>query len=111
MIHLDCEWLLITLATAAAARAALSLALSLCRGCVVNGLGAGGLSPALRCRVPVGDVEPLLPRGEGAGGFISIAPRTGGATTVARGAVIGFVFVLTRDLEGGDGDLDLDWES
>lgn len=90
----------------------MSLVLSFCRGCVVNGLGAGGLSPALRCRVPVGDVEPLLPRGEGAGGFINIAPRTGGATTAGGGAAVKvLVFALTRDLEGGDGDLDLDWES
>lgn len=55
-------------------------------------------------------MDPLAPRGEGAGGFISIAPRKGGARAV--GGVVGaFDLAPARDLEGGDGERDLDGDS
>lgn len=107
------------LATAAAAIAAFcSLAFSWWRWCEVTGLGAGGFNPARRCRVPVvGEIEPLGGRGDGAGGFISMAPRWGAAAVTAGGLeggeVITVVLLLPaeRVLEGGDGERDLDRES
>lgn len=113
-INLDRERLLITLATAAAASAALSLLFSWCR-VAIKGLGAGGFSPARRWRVPVGEIEPLgPPRGDGAGGFISIAPRDCdvGKEFAAGGEDGGyFPLVWVLDRTEGDGERDLDKES
>lgn len=61
-------------------------------------------------------MEPLGGRGEGAGGFISIAPRCGApegtAAALAGGeGTVAFPFPPLRVLEGGVGERDLDRES
>lgn len=102
------------LATAAAAIAAFcSLAFSWWRWWEETGLGAGGFNPARRCRVPVvGEIDPLGGRGDGAGGFISMAPRWGAAGGLEGGEVITVLFLpVERVLVGGDGERDLDKES
>ena len=78
-------------------------------------MGAGGLRPARRCNVPVGEIDPLVGRGEGAGGFMSIAPRCGGGATIAvviDGGEAGCLpLPVARARDDGDGDRDLDRES
>lgn len=115
--YLDLERLLMILATAAAAIAAFcSLAFSWWRW-DESGLGAGGFNPARRCSVPVvGEIEPLGGRGEGAGGFISIA-RWGVAAVTAAGfeggevRTVDLLLPAERVLDGGEGERDLDRES
>lgn len=117
IFYLDLDRLLITFATAAAAIAALSLAFSWWRWWEESGLGAGGLRPARRWSVPVvGEMEPLGGRGEGAGGFINMAPRWGAVAAIVGGLEGGdvttaFPLPAPRVLEGGDGERDLDRES
>lgn len=117
LTHLDLERLLMILATAAAAIAALSLVFSWWRWWEESGLGAGGFNPARRCNVPVvGEMEPLGGRGEGAGGFINMAPLAGGAAATVGGFGGGELTAVLplpaeRVLEGGEGERDLERES
>lgn len=64
----------------------------------------------------MGEIEPFGGRGEGAGGFINMAPRWGAAAAIAGGFEGGddataFPLPAPRVLEGGDGERDLDRES
>lgn len=56
----------------------------------------------------MGEIESLEGLGEGAGGFISIAPRVGGRAGFGGE---GGCFLFVRDLEGGEGERDLDRDS
>jgi len=63
-------------------------------------------------------MEPLGGRGDGAGGFISMAPRCGTLAAATAGGFDGgelrtavLLLPVERVLEGGEGERDLDRES
>ena len=94
-----------TLATAAAASAALSLVFSRAFMWPASACGVAGAIPR-RCK-DEGDVL-MAERGDGAGGFIIIALAR---CELEGGGEVGIFLLLTLDLDGGDGERDLETDS